>query len=113
VHEISIVQSVLDAALEKAEGMGARHIHCLRLRIGALTGVVPDALQFAFETLREGTLASEAQLEIENVPVGYWCQRCQIEFAQVGLDSHCPQCGALATETRRGLELDLVSMEIS
>jgi hydrogenase nickel incorporation protein HypA/HybF len=52
MHELSIMQSALDQVLEKARQAGASRVHAIRLRIGALSGVVPDALQFAFEATR-------------------------------------------------------------
>ena len=61
MHELSIMQSALDQVLEKARQAGASRVHAIRLRIGALSGVVPDALQFAFEALADGTASSNFQ----------------------------------------------------
>ena len=49
----------------------------IRLRIGALSGVVPEALEFAFEALRPGTLAEKAELAIESVPGAVLVRRLQ------------------------------------
>jgi hydrogenase nickel incorporation protein HypA/HybF len=113
MHEIGIMQGALDLAIEKATASAAKQIHCLHLRVGAMTGVVPDALQFAFETLREGTLAAEARLEIETVPVRCWCASCQNEFEPTDMLSDCPKCGRPSAEMRCGLELEMASMEIT
>ena len=74
MHELSIMESALNLALEQARKNGAVRVHALRLRIGALSGVVPDALQFAFEALTPGTAAEGAELLIDNVPARFWCQ---------------------------------------
>ncbi len=113
MHEISIMQGTLELALQTAQDSAARHIHCLRLRVGAMTGVVPDALQFAFEALREGTIASEARLEIETVPATCWCPNCQQEFEARDWLQQCPNCQGLSAELRHGLELELASMEVT
>jgi hydrogenase nickel incorporation protein HypA/HybF len=113
MHEISIMQSALDMALEKATASAVQRIHCLRLRVGEMTGVVPEALQFAFDVLREGTLASEARLEVESVPVRCWCATCQREFKPQDFLHECPECGHASQEVRSGLELELGSMEVS
>jgi hydrogenase nickel incorporation protein HypA/HybF len=107
------MQSTLERAVAKAKAAGALRIHQVRIRVGALSGVVPDALQFAFEALRQNTLAAEAELEIESVAAACWCAGCQIEFESGDLIFECPRCGALAAELRRGRELDLVSVEVS
>ncbi|MBI4662121.1 MAG: hydrogenase maturation nickel metallochaperone HypA [Verrucomicrobia bacterium] len=113
MHEVGIIQNTLDLALETARSSGARQIHQLRLRVGAMTGVVPEALLFAFDVVRAGTIASDARLEVENVPAACWCAICQSEFHSEDSLYECPRCGAMSSELRHGLELDLVSMEIS
>jgi hydrogenase nickel incorporation protein HypA/HybF len=113
MHEVGIIQSALEAAVRRAREAGAREIQGLRLRVGAMTGVVPDALQFAFEVVRQGTLAAQARLEVELVPVRCWCARCQTEFPTEDLLYECPQCGALSSELRGGLELELASLEVA
>jgi len=113
MHEISIMQGALDLALQTAKASAAKEILCLRLRVGAMTGVVPEALQFAFEVLREGTIAAEARLEVETVPLSCWCPECQMEFESTDWRQECPKCGRLSGEMRCGLELELASVEVN
>ncbi len=113
MHELGIVQGTLDAAIKSARDSGASEIHRITMRVGQLSGVVPDALTFGFEALRQGTMAEKAQLEIESIPAVYWCHTCQAEFATEDLFSECPACHQFSSEVRRGRELELVSMEIS
>ena len=113
MHEIGIVQSVLEAAVQSAQTSGANRIHQVRLRVGTMTGVVPEALQFAFEALREGTMASSATLEIETVPAVSWCGECQVEFSSEDWRYECPKCRRPSSELRHGSELELASMEVS
>jgi hydrogenase nickel incorporation protein HypA/HybF len=70
VHEAGLMQEALDLAVAAGRGHGAGRIVRLRLRVGADSGVVPDALAFAFEVIREGTIAATAALEMETVPGG-------------------------------------------
>jgi hydrogenase nickel incorporation protein HypA/HybF len=113
MHEVGIIQNTLDLAVKSAQASGATQIHQVRLRVGAMTGVVPDALQFAFEVVRQDTMAAAARLEVETVPVTCWCARCQSEFPSADLLYECPQCGQISSELRRGLELELASLEVS
>ena len=113
MHEIGIMQSVLARVDREARKAGAREIHAVRLRVGQLSGVVPDSLQYAFEVMRNGTLASGARLIIEDVPAACWCSACSREFESPEILSQCPQCGALSADLRRGRELELASLEIS
>lgn len=113
MHEFAIMQSTLDLALKQAAAAGAREIHELRLRVGRLSGVVPEALSFAFEALRPGTLAAAACLEIESIAAAMWCEHCRREFESPEFLCECPYCGMISRELRRGREMELVSMEIS
>jgi hydrogenase nickel incorporation protein HypA/HybF len=113
MHELGIVQSTLDCAVKSARASGATRIHILRMRVGVLTGIVPETLTFAFEVARQGTMAEEAVLEIESVPVSCWCADCQKEFSSPDLLYECPQCHQASYQLRKGRELEIVSIEIS
>ena len=111
MHEVGIMMNTLEAAEKAARASGATRIHELRLRIGRMTGVVPEALESAFEVVRQGTLAAEARLCIESVPASCWCGHCQQEFVSEDLLSECPRCHELSGELRRGRELEIASVE--
>jgi len=107
------MQSALDQALEQARLAGARRVHEIRLRVGVLSGVVPEALQMAFEALTAGTLAEKAALKVDAVPARFWCGTCQNEFTSETLFAECPTCQRISPELRAGRELELVSLEIT
>jgi hydrogenase nickel incorporation protein HypA/HybF len=106
------MDSALNMALNQATKAGATRIDTIRLRIGALSGIVPEALQFAFETLAPGTLAEGAILDIVNVPARFWCNTCGLEFQSDDLLAGCPGCHQPSGDLRAGRELELASMEI-
>ena len=111
MHELSIMQMALNQALAEARRAGATRVHEIRLRVGVLSGVVPDALQFAFEALVPDTLAEQAKLIIEDVPARFWCAVCEKGFAAPNLFAECPDCGR-SGELRGGRELELSSLEV-
>lgn len=65
MHELAIVEGVIDTVTER---LPEAKITCVRLEIGALSGVVADALRFSFELATEGTSLQGADLEITEVP---------------------------------------------
>ena len=113
MHEMAIMDSALNLALEQARAKGAARIHVLQLRVGDLSGVVPEALEFAFEALALGTEAEGAALQIERVPARFWCHTCRREFAATDLFSECPDCHQPSGDLRSGREMELTSMEIA
>jgi hydrogenase nickel incorporation protein HypA/HybF len=112
MHELAIMDSALNMALDQAEKAGALRVHAIRLRIGALSGVVPEALQFAFEALTPGTIAESAQLDIEQVPARFWCAACTREFEFDDFFAECPRCRTPSGDLRAGREMELTSLEI-
>jgi len=113
MHEAGLMQEALDLAGVAARQAGAARVHRLRIRVGALSGVVPEALRFAFDALAPGSVAEGGQLELEPVAATYWCEGCRAEFAAVEAGAPCPTCGRPSPVLRSGLELELASMEVS
>lgn len=112
MHEVGIMQSVLDLAEREARAAGSAGIREIRLRVGRLTGVVPESLEFAFSVLCKGTLAEKGQLCVEYVPGTFWCGQCSQEFEAEGFLCECPGCGTPSFERRRGTEMELISLEV-
>ena len=113
MHEAGIIQNAIEMAVQQATTAGANRVHKLYLRVGALSGVGPEALSFAFELARRDTLADGAFLEIDSVPATWWCETCQSEFQAEDCFSECPHCHQFSPELRHGRELELSSIEIS
>lgn len=113
MHEVGLMQTAIQMAEEQARASGARQIHTLRLRVGRMSGVVPEALEFAFDIVARGTLAEGARLEIESTPALCWCAACAAVFETDDLSFQCPHCGTFSTELRGGTEMQLSSIEVS
>lgn len=112
VHEVGIMQSVLEIAEEQARKAGASRILEIRLRVGRMTGVVPEALDHAFAVLCDGGMAAAARLLVDAVPGAFWCGRCAAEFECDDLIGGCPTCQEPSFDLRRGRELEVVSLEV-
>src|SRR4051794_9200301 len=113
MHELSIAMSIVEGAAEEAGLRGAARVAAVHLRIGPLSGVVPDALRSAFELAREQEPAlAAAELVIEEVPVTARCPRCAAERAVPFPELRCPTCDTPTPEVVRGRELEVVALEI-
>lgn len=112
VHEMGITLEVLDSAVRAAEQAGASRITVVRLTVGELTEVVPDALQFAWEAITPGTLAEGATLEVLHVGARSKCGDCGLEFAHDRYDRSCPECGGFLTSVLAGRDLSVDTIEI-
>lgn len=113
MHEVSIVQRALHVACQQAEKAHSSCIRSIQLRVGVLSGAVPEALQFAFEALKKNTLAENARLDIELVQPVSRCESCAIEFSPDDICYACPQCGKLSPALVCGNELELAKLEVT
>lgn len=113
MHEVSLMQRVIEIAEEAAHQNEATRIHRLGLKIGPLLGVVPEALEFAFDVVTRGTMAEAAKLEVEYLPLRADCLNCKHPFEPPGFDLSCPNCGSLQTQVQGGREMQLTTLEVS
>ena len=112
MHEISIAESIVQIAEAKAREQNARSIQVIKLRLGTFTTIVPDALQFAFEICREGTLSQEARLDIEIVPMVVHCVVCEASTQpEKGVCLICAECG-FPLKIVSGEELQIEYIEV-
>ena len=112
MHELSIAMSIVEMAEEEAQRHGGQ-VSAIHLKLGALAGVVKEALLSSYEMACEDTPLAGSQLIIEEVPIVVFCSQCQ---ARRGLTSAqwfcCPECGTPTSEIVQGKELEVFALEI-
>jgi len=112
MHELSIAMSIVDAALDEAQRRDVQ-VTAVHLRLGALSGVVKDALLFSYEMSCQDTALQGSRLIIEDLPVVIFCAQCQKESALTSVQSFvCPVCGAPTMDLRQGKELEVFAIEV-
>jgi hydrogenase nickel incorporation protein HypA/HybF len=114
MHELSIAMRVIDLAEGHLRAAGGGRVATIRLRVGRLAGVVPEALQAAIAMAAQGTPLAAAAVEVEDVPVRIWCPACEREVELPELvPLACPKCGAQSGDVRAGDELELASLVLA
>jgi hydrogenase nickel incorporation protein HypA/HybF len=113
MHELALAQSIIEAVEARAEECGVQRVRAIHLRVGEASGVLVEALQFAFEMLASlsPTLAG-ARLAIEVTPHRAWCEPCACAFAVVDFVARCPACGTWSRRILSGTELQILDMEV-
>jgi hydrogenase nickel incorporation protein HypA/HybF len=113
MHELSIAISIVELAEQEIERRASAQITAVHLRLGALSGVVKEALVSCYEMACEDTPLKGSRLVIEEVPVMVFCPRClaQRPVSSVQLFC-CAECGMATSEIVQGQELEVVALEI-
>jgi hydrogenase nickel incorporation protein HypA/HybF len=112
MHELSIAMSIVEMAEEEAGSRRAR-VEAVHLRIGALSGVVKEALLSCYTMACEGTSIEGSRLVMDELPVVIFCAQCETEQPISSLQLFCcPQCGTPSGTIVQGKELEVVALEI-
>jgi hydrogenase nickel incorporation protein HypA/HybF len=103
-----MMRQVSDIAVEHA----AQSVSSITIRIGPLSGIEPALLKQAFPIARAGTVANDAELHIETLPVRVRCETCGEESDATANRLLCGVCGDWHTRLISGDELLLASVEL-
>jgi hydrogenase nickel incorporation protein HypA/HybF len=113
MHELSIAMSILEFAEEEAARRGET-IEAVHVRIGAMSGIVKEALASAYELACESSATGPRRLEIEVAPVLIYCGRCEAERTAPSPQMLCcPDCVAPAEDIVGGTELQVIGLELA
>ncbi len=112
MHELGIADSIIKAVIQKMEEAGYARVDVVALRIGALTDIVPDALEFGFDVLTRDTVLENTELKIETVPVRGTCKECGRGFEVNEFIFICPNCESRRIEMSSGDELEIAYIEV-
>ena len=112
MHELSIVANLFEILEAKAVEQGAVRITAVTLRVGRLSGVVPDLLVSAFDSYKKGTLAEGARLEIETAPFDFRCRACGGTDIRDDPAVACAACGSSDVELRGGMDIIVERIEV-
>ena len=108
MHELSIANAVVEACAERAAGARVLRV---RLEIGQLAAVLPDALRFSFDVCAQGTAVEGAELEIVEITGRAECNDCRRTMALTSPFACC-DCGGLL-RIIAGEELRVKDMEVA
>ena len=112
MHELSLMEGMVEGIQAEALRQGFRRVHQVRLEVGHLAGVEIEALRFAFGPATEGTVLEGAHLEILELPGQGVCQACGQEVEVEARFDLCPVCGEGFVTLTTGTELRVKDLDV-
>ncbi|MCL2466191.1 MAG: hydrogenase maturation nickel metallochaperone HypA [Micrococcales bacterium] len=113
MHELGLLRSVVAAVEKVAAEAGATGVEAVGIRVGSLSGAVPEALDGAWPIATAGTVVAGARLDVEMVQAAVWCPSCA---AEQPIDQffalECPVCGTTTGQLVRGRELAVTHADL-
>ena len=132
MHEMSLAEGVLGVVQDatrahedafsqgdKDSSVGAAHrartctVRTVRLEIGALAAVELEALRFAFDVVKRGSVAEDALLDIVRVPGSAWCMQCSRSVTIAERTDPCPECGSWQLQVTGGDQMRVRELELA
>ncbi|MGQ9365956.1 hydrogenase maturation nickel metallochaperone HypA [Azospirillum sp. A39] len=112
MHEMALSRGIVEVIREQAAAGGFAAVRTVRLQVGALSHVEPDAILFCFDAVSRGTVAEGARLEIERPPGRAFCLPCGRTVPLGERYDACPDCGGHELVLVGGEELRVKELEV-
>ncbi len=88
-------------------------VQVVALRVGALCGAQPEALEWAWSLASADSVVDGARLVLERVAAAVWCTECAAERE---IDEYfalrCPVCDSPTANLVRGREFEVAYVEL-
>lgn len=112
MHELSIVQNIIDIAERKVAEVNAGQVESIDLEIGTLSCVDMIAFKFAWKHATNNTVLEAAHCNFKVIPGHAECGVCTATFHVDTLYQECPNCGSYSSSILEGQELILKSLVV-
>jgi len=99
MHELSLARELVRLVDEQCDAHGYRQVLCIHLQLDAFSCAAPEALGFAFESLRSDRLA-DARLEIRQTESEGHCSICGHRTLLHEAYAACARCGGMMLPER-------------
>ncbi|MFC2118542.1 hydrogenase maturation nickel metallochaperone HypA [Bacteroidota bacterium] len=110
MHELSIAMNIIDIAEEYLEKAGASKVFEIDIEIGELSGVIPEALEFAMNHAVKDSVLDNAKIKIIHIRGIAKCKLCSAEFAMKEPYTPCPECSEYNSDIITGKEMRVKSL---
>ncbi|MFA8436060.1 MAG: hydrogenase maturation nickel metallochaperone HypA [Marinifilaceae bacterium] len=111
MHEFSIINNIIQTITEIAEQEKLCRITRITLVIGKMRRIVPSILEYAFRISSKDTLAENAEICIESIPIKMQCKDCN-HISEIIDDLYiCLACGGTGLQLHSGKELYIKSID--
>jgi hydrogenase nickel incorporation protein HypA/HybF len=112
MHEMSIVEALMEQIIEMSQDEDWGAVTRIRLKVGSMRQIVPDILKFCFDVASKGTIMENALLEIDEIPLLIKCDECGYLWSDREYLGMCPKCSSINVNLLNGMELELTNLEV-
>ncbi|MGI9643762.1 MAG: hydrogenase maturation nickel metallochaperone HypA [Ilumatobacteraceae bacterium] len=113
MHELSVALRIREVLETELAGDGVE-VDLVRIEVGALANIVPEALEFAWpHAVSDSTLLGASKIEIDWVEARLRCADCSATHTTPNLTSlRCPVCRSGRVEVIEGEQMDIIDVDV-
>jgi hydrogenase nickel incorporation protein HypA/HybF len=111
MHEIRIAEDLKAIVLEVAQTENLTRVTRVNISFGQMVQIVPDIFEFAFREIVKDSIAHDADIDIEIIPVKMRCRNCGYDFNVKENRFTCNLCNSSDLVIIHGKELFIKSIE--
>lgn len=111
MHELKIAEDLSSIVLETARNEKLLRVTKVNISFGRMIQIVPEIFEFAFRESVRDSLAQDAEIDIEIIPVKMKCKQCGTDFQIKDNRFTCNNCGSTDLIMINGKELFIKSIE--
>lgn len=112
MHEMSLVESVLQIIEDAALSQNFKKVRTVILEIGQLATIENDAMRFCFDIVMQNSIAEGAVLKIIDLPGEGWCMQCAKAVPISEQPDACPRCGGYQIQATSGMQMRVKELEV-
>jgi hydrogenase nickel incorporation protein HypA/HybF len=113
MHELSIAEEIISITKQYLSKEDNFSVKTIKVKIGKLSNVLPDSLEFCYYALIDDTLLKGSKLEIENIPITIECEDCR-EISKVDDTNFlCSKCNSSFVRIISGSEMLISEIELN
>ena len=112
MHELSLAMSVKEIVEDAAEKNGSKKVNEVNIIVGEFSSVSSDALEFAMEVVKKGTIFEMAKINIKSAKTILSCSQCNGETVMEDYIFKCSSCGSTSVRIISGDRMYVDSIDI-
>jgi hydrogenase nickel incorporation protein HypA/HybF len=112
MHELSIAHDILTIIRQNVPQEELTNIENIKVKIGDMSGVVAESLEFCFQAIISETEMNNAKMVIEKIPFVLKCNSCGSESTNEFGIRVCTNCYSTDTEVLSGLEMQVIEVHL-
>lgn len=112
MHEASITESIMHAAVHEIEQSGLTgRIKAVHVTAGVCQGLIPESMRMYYDMEKPGTPLADSELLVTVQPMVAHCPACDEDRELDVPVMFCPECGE-TMELIKGKEILITSIEV-